>query len=178
MARDMKETIAQAAIELITKDKKKKLTVKDIVDKCHITRQSIYYHFEDIPDLLRWVLEQGIEHYSRNRPENPGTEEEFRYLFMLALNIMPYIKWAMESNYAQEIERLLDEQLCYIFGRMVKENGLYRGLSAEELDIVRRYNSKAVMGILTGWSAEDEKNSDMIMHTVYRLIQGDISPTA
>ena len=178
MARDMKETIAQAAIELITEDKAKKLTVKDIVDKCHITRQSFYYHFEDIPDLLRWVLEQGIEHYSKNRPENFGTEEEFRYLFMLALNIMPYIKWAMESNYAQEIERLLDEQLCYIFERMVRENDLYHGLSEEELDIVRRYNSRAVLGILSGWSAEDEKNSDLIIHTVYRLIQGDISPNA
>lgn len=174
----MKETIAQAALELITIDKVKKLTVKDIVDKCHITRQSFYYHFEDVPDLLRWVLERGIENYSSSRPGGYGTEEEFRYLFMLALNIMPYIKWAMESNYAQEIERLLDEQLSLLFERMVKENNLYPELSEKELDIVRRYNSKAVLGILTSWSSEDEKNSELIIHTVYRLIQGDISPNA
>ena len=31
---------------------KKKLTVKDIVDECQITRQAFYYHFEDIPELF------------------------------------------------------------------------------------------------------------------------------
>ena len=43
-------------------DKKvKKLTVKDIVEECHITRQAFYYHFEDIPDMLKWMLERGAQ---------------------------------------------------------------------------------------------------------------------
>ena len=58
---DMKKMIAEAAWRLLTEKKVRKLTVKDIVEECHITRQSFYYHFEDIPDLLRWVLEQGLE---------------------------------------------------------------------------------------------------------------------
>ena len=58
---DMKKMIAEAAWRLLTEKKVRKLTVKDIVEECHITRQSFYYHFEDIPDLLRWVLEQGLD---------------------------------------------------------------------------------------------------------------------
>ena len=52
MAVDMKESIAQAAKVLLTEKGVKKLTVKDIVDACHITRQAFYYHFEDIPALF------------------------------------------------------------------------------------------------------------------------------
>ena len=59
MAADMKEVIANAARNLILEKKVKKLTVKDIVEECHITRQAFYYHFEDIPDLMRWQLKQG-----------------------------------------------------------------------------------------------------------------------
>ena len=62
MAVDMKEIIAEAAGRLIRERKVKKLTVKDIVEECNITRQTFYYHFEDIPDLLRWVLKKGAEH--------------------------------------------------------------------------------------------------------------------
>ena len=54
MAIDMKRVIAEAAMTLLVDKKVKKLTVKDIVEECHITRQSFYYHFEDIPNLLQW----------------------------------------------------------------------------------------------------------------------------
>lgn len=55
---DMKEVIAQAAMKLLIEKHAKKLTVKDIVEECHITRQTFYYHFADIPEMFRWILEQ------------------------------------------------------------------------------------------------------------------------
>lgn len=58
MTINMKETIAQGALSLLLDDKVKKLTVKDIVDKCQITRQTFYYHFADITELFRWILEK------------------------------------------------------------------------------------------------------------------------
>ena len=61
MAVDTKELIAEAVKRLLMQKKVKKLTVKDIVDECSITRQTFYYHFEDIPDLLKWVLERGTQ---------------------------------------------------------------------------------------------------------------------
>ena len=57
----MKQTIAQAAKTLLMEKNVKKLTVKDIVEECQITRQAFYYHFEDIPDLFRWMLERDTE---------------------------------------------------------------------------------------------------------------------
>lgn len=44
----MKEAIAEAARILLLEKKVRKLTVKDIVEECHITRQTFYYHFEGI----------------------------------------------------------------------------------------------------------------------------------
>ena len=50
------ELIVQAVERLLMQKKVKKLTVKDIVEECGITRQTFYYHFRDIPDLLKWVV--------------------------------------------------------------------------------------------------------------------------
>lgn len=61
MAADMKQTIAQAAKTLLMEKNVKRLTVKDIVEECQITRQAFYYHFEDIPDLFRWMLKRDTE---------------------------------------------------------------------------------------------------------------------
>ena len=61
MAADMKTTIAEAAVRLLKKNQRRRLTVKDIVEECHITRQAFYYHFADIPELFKWMLERGTE---------------------------------------------------------------------------------------------------------------------
>ena len=56
---DMKEIITEAARKLVLEKKVKKLTVKDIVEECQITRQAFYYHFEGIPDMIQWSIKQG-----------------------------------------------------------------------------------------------------------------------
>ena len=176
MPADMKETIADAAQKLLIEDKVKKLTVKDIVEECHITRQTFYYHFEDIPHMLEWIMERESEILKENFPDTSMNEENFRYFFRLALNALPHVKKAMESNYAQELEILIDRQIQLMFRQMVEEHKLYRGLSEEELEIVRRYHSRAILGILREWSVKDEKNADAIIHTMYRMLQGEIVP--
>ena len=176
MPADMKETIAEAARKLLTEDKVKKLTVKDIVEECHITRQTFYYHFEDIPHMLEWIMERESEKLRENFPDTSMNEDNFRYFFRLALNALPHVKKAMESNYAQELEILIDRQIQLMFRQMVEEHKLYQGLSEEELEIVRRYHSRAILGILREWSVKDEKNADTIIHTMYRMLQGEITP--
>ena len=40
-----------------------KITVKDIVSKCGVNRQTFYYHFRDIYELMEWTLENDIREY-------------------------------------------------------------------------------------------------------------------
>lgn len=35
-----------------------KITITDIVKDCNMNRNTFYYHFEDIYDLLKWILEE------------------------------------------------------------------------------------------------------------------------
>ena len=58
---EMKEMIAEATQTLLVDRRVKKLTVKDIVEQCHITRQAFYYHFDGIPELFRWMIEKGTD---------------------------------------------------------------------------------------------------------------------
>ena len=172
---DMKEMMAEAVRKLLMDKKVKRLTVKDIVEECRITRQTFYYHFEGIPDLLRWILEQGTEKILaevRNQGEEEGA---LRYFFLMAINAKPYIQKTIQSNYGDEIERLLQMQIYQMFERMVEENHLCRNFSRSELKWALRYQSYAIMGILRDWADEDTKNLDQIIHEVFLLLTGKIS---
>ena len=92
MAIDMKEAIADAAKKLLIEKRVSRLTVKDIVDECGITRQAFYYHFEDIPALIRWILDQETEQVISEYNASDDEEIQLRYLFVMALQAIPYLK--------------------------------------------------------------------------------------
>ena len=107
--------------------------MKDIVEECHITRQSFYYHFEDIPGLLQWILEQGTEKMLQEARMKKGIEEALQYFFLVAINAKLYVQKTMQTNYGDEIERLLKQQLYQMFERLAEEQNLYPNLSRAEL---------------------------------------------
>ena len=55
---DMKEIITEAARKLVLEKKVKKLTVKDIVEGCGLTRQTFYRNFKDKYDLINWYFDK------------------------------------------------------------------------------------------------------------------------
>lgn len=173
---DMKDSIAQAAKNLVVKKGVKKLTVKDIVEECHITRQAFYYHFEDIPALFRWILERDSERTLLEAKSMKNGEERLRYLFLLAINTLPYMKKGMETNYGYELEQMLTQYTMHLFEQMCDEEGLYQHCSRFEVNLILRYHCQATMGILRNWTETDTKNLDQIVHVVYRLMTEGISP--
>lgn len=173
---DMKETIADAAKRLMFDRNVKKITVKDIVAECQITRQTFYYHFEDIPALIQWELEKNMNRLLQEIGTQDDWEKGIKYLFLAAINGSPYLKRGMRSNYREEIERLLIQYTYKFFEQIIEQRDLYQSCSHSEVKLVVRYHSQAVLGILREWTEEDTKNLDQIVHEVYRLIMGEISP--
>ena len=60
MAQFTQLAIRQTFLLLLEQTSLDKITVKMIVDACGISRNTFYYHYEDIPALLRDVLESEL----------------------------------------------------------------------------------------------------------------------
>lgn len=177
MPADMKETIAQAAKTLLLEKGAKKLTVKDIVDECRITRQAFYYHFEDIPALFRWVFERDT---ARNMLEarNLGNgEARLRFLLAMAVNALPFVKKGIGSSYRDELDQYLTQYVQQVFERICDEEGYYQNCTRAEVRLIVRYHSQAILGLLRSWTDADTENLDQIAHTVYQLVTNGIPPT-
>lgn len=146
MATDMKESIAKAAKALLMEKGASKLTVKDIVEKCQITRQAFYYHFEDIPALVRWILAQDTEQAMLEAKALGGGERWLRYLFVMAINTLPYMKKGMKSNYRDELEQILTQHIQRLFEQVCDEKNLYQNCTRFEAKLILRYHSQAIWG--------------------------------
>ena len=56
MANFTKKAIKDTFISLLKEKPFNQITVKDIVDECGVNRNTFYYHYEDINDLLENVI--------------------------------------------------------------------------------------------------------------------------
>ena len=50
-----KRKIADCVKQLMRKKEIRKITIQDIMDATNMSRQSFYYHFKDIYDVLEWI---------------------------------------------------------------------------------------------------------------------------
>lgn len=173
---NMKEEIAEAAETLLFKKKIKKLTVKKIVEECNITRQAFYYHFADIPELLKWVLEKDTEKLLNECLEEENPEKGLLHLFSVAINVQPYVRAGMNTNYGAEIECLLDEVMYRFFARVAEKAEAYKSYSEAEREFVVQYHCLAIKGILNKWTDGDTQNLDFIVHQIYFILLGKMIP--
>ena len=56
MSNRTKLQLEDAFKELLLEKTFHKITIKDLTDKCHISRMAFYYHFKDIYDLVEWTF--------------------------------------------------------------------------------------------------------------------------
>ncbi len=57
----MKETISSAYLTLANRKSIDKITIKDLVEECGISRQTFYYHFKDIIEVIDWTIGRNCE---------------------------------------------------------------------------------------------------------------------
>ena len=167
MAADMKMAIAEAAMRLLRDKQTKRLTVKDIVEECHITRQAFYYHFADIPELFQWMLERGTERLLRECRIREDPEGALRYFFLLGINAGPQIRKGFRTSYGHEIGQLMDQYVYRFLEQFTEEAGLYQNCSVFQRKLALRYHSGGILGIFKGWSEEDTRNLSQIVHETY-----------
>lgn len=172
---DMKAAICRSASELLTKKRTKKLTVKDIVEECGITRQTFYYHFHDIPDLICYMMEQGSKELLENCLAQPTLEDKIRYLLSVALNAHPLIQRTISTSYQSELEPLLLEQFYSFFDQLTNESAssslVSDSLTASQRKLLLRYHSLAFLGLVRTWSKDDSAHMDEIVHDLAQFFK-------
>lgn len=83
MCCNTKLKIARALRDLMSQRPLGKITVQDLMESAQMKRQSFYYHFQDIYDVLSWICERQLGDPLRADPEQDFEEWCMRVLSLL-----------------------------------------------------------------------------------------------
>lgn len=108
MRQTTKQAIAEAFCALLEKRGIDRITVKDIVAECGINRQTFYYHFHDIYDLMEWTLAWEVEKYAASQPgDTADWREQVKVLFHFFYLHRVMILHGYDATNRMQYERLM-----------------------------------------------------------------------
>ena len=80
MPKKTKEKLISAFLELVKEEDFDKITVTDLVEKCDISRQTFYYHFDDIHQMLEWAFDSETKAVCALQDSDDLSANEERYI--------------------------------------------------------------------------------------------------
>ena len=167
MSLTTKRALADSFERLLSKRSFDKITVKDIVEDCGVNRQTFYYHFHDIYDLIEWIFQDAADHIDEGTMDyndwTTGLERLFRFLQdnrVLILNAYNSINHEVVADY---IEKGLRPYCAVIVQHQAEQT---KDVSPEDVEFVTEIFSLAATGLVTRWVGHQMRVDDSYMRSM------------
>ena len=172
MRNQMKDTIAEAFIELAKKKDIDKITVKNLVDYCGISRQSFYYHFQDIFEVIEWYNKRLEERITAKCQEAGSLEEAVRILVHSFMENKDLIERFQDSQKRRIVEMLvvdaLQERLRETARDAVADGQVQ--MSSSDAEAVLRFTRFGIGGLLVTYSRGKDRNEEELIRQIIMVV--------
>ncbi len=151
MATGTKEALASALRQMMTIKPIDKVTVKDIVEICGVNRQTFYYHFDDVDDLLEWVFEQDSDRVFPREVIYDRWLDNMMTYFDYLVNNSAFTLNVYNSNSRLYMLRYLKEKMkscIHDFAVIVSEG---KNVNREDFDFVVEFYANCAIGFISQW---------------------------
>lgn len=112
--------LAAALKTLMVQKTMDKITIAELTHLCNIRRQSFYYHFEDIYDLLRWMIDNEAISLLKQQEGALLWKEGLLQLFRYLEENRPVYLCALKSVGREHIRRFFEADIYAIIHRTIE----------------------------------------------------------
>lgn len=143
--------IMEAFLQLLETKPYNKITVKNIVEKCQVNRNTFYYYFQDIPDLMEHVMKSRVDYIIRNYC---SFNSPIDYIVPLSKDAMKFKKSILNvyrSVQREEFLNNLEQVAFYIVNRYINAVTEKSLISDEDKNMLIRLFKCILVGIAIDW---------------------------
>lgn len=170
-----KKAIAYTFKDLLKEKPFNKITVNDIANKCDINRQTFYYHFQDIKDLVEWICIDEVDNILKKKDECENWEDKFLLIFKIMEEEKIFVKNIYHSVSAEVLRNNLYRLVYPIIYSEIVEKSKGKNLREEEKKFITDFYKYAFVSIVLNWIDNGmHENPEIIVLKVSNLITGTI----
>lgn len=164
-----KKAIKVAFLKLLNEKPINKISVRAIVEKCGINRNSFYYHFQDIPSLIEEIVTDAADALIRKYPTIDTLDEAVDAAFNFTLKnkkaVLHICNSANRNIYEQYLMKICGYVVTTYFETAFKEETI----SGSDKEIIIHFTKCALFGLYVDWINSGMK--DDAIERLKRLIE-------
>lgn len=151
MAVSTKEAFAAALKKMMAVKPMEKITVKDLVEICGVNRQTFYYHFDDIFDLLEWVFEEDAKRALPKEVVYEHWREDVIVFFEYLYENRSFVINIFNSHSRLYMLRFLKERLQSCIRAFADIVAKDMNIDRQDFDFVIEFYVNGVIGLISQW---------------------------
>ena len=175
MAQFTQRAIAESLIKLLNERPLDKITIKDIVEDCGINRNTFYYHFEDIPSLVKQILNAEAEKVLLKQEAVVSWEEGFIEGAQFALQNKKVVYHIYNSVRREEVEKYLYHVAGDVMRQYVEAAAAGSRAKEEDKKLIADFYKSALVGMTLDWLNSGMKYApEPLIRRLGVLLKGNI----
>ncbi len=154
-----KKTLAASLKKLMEQEPFSKITISQIVADCGVNRKTFYYHFNDIYDLLKWMLDQEAVEIVKQFDLLLDFEDTVNFVMDYVEQNKHILNCAFDSIGQEGLKRFLHADFNETVSTMINHSAKTAKITLPEdfRDFLAKLYTEAVVGILVDWITDKDR---------------------
>jgi probable dihydroxyacetone kinase regulator len=170
MAKDTRQRLATSFKELLSKKSIEKITISDLTNSCGINRQTFYYYFTDIYDLMRWIYLTESEAAVSGKNTYTTWQEGLLRVFNYLSENKDFVMRTQSTGNQYILEDFLSIHVDSVLINVVREFSRAHTISTESVNYIIAFYRYAVSGMILGWVKSGMKETPETMVKIIGML--------
>ena len=145
------KAIKEAFFELLSKKSIDQITIKDITSRCGVSRNTFYYHYEDITALLEEIMMSMVDELIEKYPSVDSLDQGLEVAIEFVLESKNAVMHIYHSDQRAIYERCLMKLCRHVAEELVTSNFSAEKVSDEERELLISYYKCTAFGFIMDW---------------------------
>lgn len=167
---ETKRIIANALEEMLLKKSIDKITVSSLIETCGVSRQTFYYHFRDIMDVLEWVARQSAQMLAEQSMQAETTRKACLAFLPYAVENHILLRRLFESQRREQIETILSNVITSYLWEVARRRQLALPTDAEKVEAAIRFSVYGLVGILLTYGGQKDLDQERFIQWMETLL--------
>ena len=175
MSQTTKRALAASLKKLLEQKPLDKITVTDIAEDCGVNRQTFYYHFQDIYDLVEWIYTSEATAAIGGKKTYDTWQEGFLHIFQYVLDNRAFVTRTYHSLSREHLESYLYHEVYDLLWGVVEEKAAGLSVREEDRAFIAHLYKCALVGLVLEWIGGGMKGEPReIIDRLELVIRGSI----
>ena len=153
-----KNAIQSSFLKLLSEKPFNKITVRDIVDECGLTRNTFYYYYEDVYEIVDEIVCEGIDRAIEMIDNGSSVLDITLHAVNVSRENKKSLRNILKSPHAEELVGYFDRAVDIVVDRFVINAANGVNISDADRRIIRNTHVYVLRGIFFDWIRSDMKS--------------------